>query len=427
MNRNIYLFLLFAAAGCHHSESIINDQMVAIQIHDRNGLTETISSPDRLEVYEQMDFLNAQPYKKILRVYKKEGKNHSKITTYHPNGALWQYLEAKEMRANGAYREWFPNGQLKIDAFVVGGTADVTQGSQQDWLFDGISQVWNEKGELLAKIPYKNGVLEGTSTYYYPDSKIEKELPFSQNTLQGIGLEYHPNGKLKSKTTYNKGLKDGTSLGFFSESQAAWIEEHAEGLIKTATYYFPNGEVLAEIQNGGGFMALFEGQVLTHLIEIRKGRPEGKIQKYAPTGEPLSVYSIKNGNKEGEEVEYFLPTERTDFGTHLLPKLSVNWHENSIHGNVKTWYSNGQLQSQRDYCRNQKLGPTLAWYIDGSLMLVEEYEEDRLIKGQYYKRNQREPVSSVINGNGIASLYDEQGIFLRKVPYIKGKPVDPEK
>ena len=65
---------------------------------------------------------------------------------------------------------------------------------------------------------------------------------------------------------------------------------------------------------------------------------------------------------------------------------------------MKTWYDNGQLQSQREYCRNQKSGTALNWYRDGSLMALEEYEEDRLVKGQYYKMNQKELVSSVLNG-----------------------------
>ena len=59
-------------------------------------------------------------------------------------------------------------------------------------------------------------------------------------------------------------------------------------------------------------------------------------------------------------------------------------------------------------------------------MLVEEYEEDRLIKGQYYKKNGRDPVSMVFNGNGTAMLYDERGVFLKKVTYVKGEIVSPE-
>ena len=59
-------------------------------------------------------------------------------------------------------------------------------------------------------------------------------------------------------------------------------------------------------------------------------------------------------------------------------------------------------------------------------MMLEEYEEDRLVKGHYYKKHHKDPISSIFNGTGVATLYDAEGIFLRKVIYSKGKAIDPE-
>ena len=215
MKRLTILFLFITAAGCHYSSA--SDPLVAIQIQDRNGLTETISTPERLEIYNQVDFLASQPYKKILRVYKKKGKTRSKITTYHPNGTPWQYLEAEELRAHGAYREWHPNGQLKIEAELIGGTADVSTGAQHDWIFDGLSQMWDEQGNLLAKIPYLQGVLDGVSVYFYSTGQIERELPYHQDLLEGMATEYHPKGAIRSNTNYHQGIKQGSSVGYFQK------------------------------------------------------------------------------------------------------------------------------------------------------------------------------------------------------------------
>lgn len=422
----IFVLLLFIAAGCHHSAP--TDTLSLIQIQDRNGLTETISQPDRLVTYDSVDFISSQPYKKVLRVYKTDGKNHSKLTTYHPNGSVHQYLEAEEMRAHGTYREWFPSGKLKIEATVIGGTADVTPGAQEDWLFDSISQVWDEQGNLIAKIPYKKGMLEGTSVYYYPSGQIEREIPFEKNDIEGEAVEYFPNGTLKTKSHYKKGIREGETLGFFNDGKLASIEDFRDGGILTGTYYNPRGDLISEIQNGGGFKAIYENKALT-LIEHRIGQPDGRIQKFTPGGELQRSLFIKNGKKQGEEIEFYLtsqlaPEVKSD---KPLPKLTVTWHENMIHGNVKTWYNNGKLQSQREYSRNQRSGPSLAWYRDGSFMMIEEYEEDRLTSGQYFKMNKPEPVSSIANGNGLATLYDETGALIRKITYLKGKAIDPEK
>jgi antitoxin component YwqK of YwqJK toxin-antitoxin module len=424
MKRLYFLLCFLVAAACNRSTPA--DQLVAIQIQDRNGLTETITAPDRVENYRQLDFLASQPYKKIIRVFKSNGKTRSKISTYHPNGAIWQYLEAEEQRAHGAYKEWYPNGQQRIDAHVIGGTADVAQGSQHDWLFDGISQVWDEQGRLLAKIPYRQGRLEGTSVYFYPSGQVEKELPYRQHLFEGAAIEYHPNGRLRSKTNYRQGVKQGLSLGYFESGQEAWIEEYTDDLILKAVYYDPMGRTISEIEDGSGFRSIFENGFLSLLVQIRQGSPEGGVKQYTPKGDLLGIYHIKNGKKHGEEISYFLPNERLEAGKEPLPKLSLNWDRGQIHGSVKTWYSSGQIQSQREYSRNKRSGTSLSWYRDGSLMLIEEYEEDRLLKGQYYKKSGRDPVSSIVNGSGIATLYDEDGIFLHKVTYAKGEPVDPE-
>jgi antitoxin component YwqK of YwqJK toxin-antitoxin module len=417
-----FLLLSLAAAGCNRTPY---DSLIVIQIQDRNGLVETISTPDRIANYEAVDFLSPQPYKKVLRSFKKEGKNHSKVTTYHPNGMIAQYLEAEEMRAHGAFREWFPNGQLKIEAYVIGGTADVTGGAQQDWLFEETSRVWDDQGRPVAEISYKKGELEGPSVYYFPTGGIEKQLPFVKNELEGEALEFTADGQIKSRTHYKKGLKEGTHISFFDNAQAAMVEDYTEGLLRKGTYYNPEGKQISEVDNGGGFQALFEKNALT-LVEFRMGKPNGWVKKYTPTGELHRSYILKNGKKHGEEVEFYLASEIDQPSDKPLPKLSVNWNENAIHGFVKTWYNNGMRQSEREYCRNQKQGPALAWYRDGALMLVEEYEKDNLIKGQYYKINNKEPVSTIVNGNGTASLYDETGSFIRKIVYSKGKPVDLE-
>jgi antitoxin component YwqK of YwqJK toxin-antitoxin module len=425
--KKIILFLsILAITSCGYHQSESPYSLVAIQVEDRNGLTETVSTPERLEAYKRLDYTMPQPYKKVLRIFKNNGKSHSKITTYHANGTICQYLEAEEMRAHGAYKEWHPNGQIKIQAHVIGGTADISSTAQKDWLFEGVNQVWNEKGQILAEILYEKGVMEGTSVYFYPSGEIEKHLSFKKNILDGEAIEYHLSGKIRSKTQFLQGRKQGTSLGYFANGQPAWLEEYSEGLLLQGTYYTPQGEILSEVEDGRGRQAIYIGDVLSLLVETRRGSSEGIVKKFTPKGDLQSSYFVKEGKKQGEEIEYFLPYELAEEEKQPKAKLSIHWDQNIIHGIVKTWYNNGNLQSQRDYCRNQKQGSSLAWYKSGSLMFIEEYEQGQLTKGSYYKKNQNEPVSTITNGNGISTLYDDEGIFLKKITYIKGKPVDPE-
>jgi len=402
---------------CSCQKSPPANDLVGIQIQDRNGLSETISIPEKLETYNNIDFLSSQPFKKVIRVYKKEGKNHSIITTYHPNGVIWQYLECQDMRASGVYQEWFSTGQLKIKAYVIGGTADVALGAQSDWLFDGLSEVWDEQGQLTAHIPYEKGVLEGTSLNFYPNGQIERSVPYEKQLIEGELIEYFPDGQIKERTSYKKGLKQGTCIGLGEEGNVLWEEEYNKDLLQKGVYFSPKGTQISEVQQGCGFQTFFKDSGAFQQIEIQKGRQEGIIKQFSEEGKLQLIYRIKGHRKDGEEIVYYPSSEK---------KISLEWHDDMIHGSVKTWYQNGGLESQKQFARNKKNGTVCSWYEDGQLMLIEEYENDTLLEGQYFKKNKPDPISTVVQGNGVASLYDGQGIFLRKVIYHKGKPVDPE-
>ena len=71
---------------------------------------------------------------------------------------------------------------------------------------------------------------------------------------------------------------------------------------------------------------------------------------------------------------------------------------------------------------NKKNGHSTAWYRDGSLMMIEEYEQDKLVRGEYYGRGEKFPVSMVVDGKGIVTRFDADGTFIQRVTYKLGKP-----
>jgi antitoxin component YwqK of YwqJK toxin-antitoxin module len=216
------------------------------------------------------------------------------------------------------------------------------------------------------------------------------------------------------------------SLGYFTNDQKAWEEEYRDNLLINGSYYNPQGELLTTVDDGTGVRALFEGDTLSVLMQVQQGFIEGKIKHLTPQGELKTSYTIRDGRKHGVETIYFLKAEKEKNSDPnlLTPKITIDWEDQSIHGTIKTWYPTGQLQSQKEFCHNKKMGPAMAWYRNGSLMFVEEYEHDKLLKGLYYKKNALDTTSCVVQGSGTATIYDENGIFLRKISYAKGEPTD---
>ncbi len=388
-----YLLLALVLVGC--ARGVSERDLVKINIIDRNGMNETIQAKDRLARYQGVDFLRAQPYQKVLRVCgpRVDGAVPSFVTSYHENGQVRQYLEVVDGRASGWYREWHPNGALKLEAWVVGGVADIDERAQESYVFEGVSRAWDGKETLVGEIPYEAGVLEGVCRYF-------------------------KGGELVRCERYEKGVLEGEVMSFWPGGMPQSEEVYARGLLAEGRYFDRAGLCLGEVRKGRGVRVVFgEGHALWDVV---RGSPRGRVREYGVRGELHRLYHVKGGVKEGEEVEYW----EEPFGLDPVQKLSLNWRGGEIQGVVRTWYEDGQLESQREMSHNRRNGMSTAWYQDGSLMLVEEYREDRLVKGEYYERGASRPASGVREGEGIATLFDPQGTYLARVNYVEGSPIE---
>ena len=415
----VALFCLLLLSGCALTSSHQSEPLVSVQILDRNGFSETFNGKDRLKNLEKTDFTAPQPYQKITRVYGRSsrGKTFCKINTYHTNGFPKQYLEVKNGRAHGKFLEWHENGTLKIDATVIEGTPDFSEMAQMSWVFDQISLVYDEESHLIASIPYEKGFLEGTSSYFYPDGKLYKEIPYRKDQIEGIVRVFDQEGTLVEQISYLQGEREGKAWSCWRPGKFKYVEEYQKGALMLAHYFDPQGIIIAEIKEGKGERVLFEGEHLKTLIEYHDGVIQGKVRHFNPQGKLLSFFHLKEGLKDGKEWEYYPSQEETP-----QPKLYIEWHQDKIQGLVKTWYPNGLLESQREMHDNQKQGVSLAWSKTEELLLFEEYDKDRLVKGLYFKKGETQPTSKVENGKGTATLFNEEGQFSQQILYEKGMP-----
>jgi len=416
-----YCAILILLTSCSHKIKDDSQTIVSMQLIDRNGFAETISSKDRLHSYQKTDFARPQPYKKILRVFGKDavGKSSSKISSYHDNGQLNEYVEVVDGRAYGHFQEYYSNGQIKIQGNVIEGIADITDLAKASWHFHGKTVVWDENGQLLAEMDYDRGVLEGPSLYYHLNGTLCKSMFYHQNEIQGNYFEYDTEGLIRKKAFYEKGLKEGIAEGYWKENLIAFHEEYRQGLLHLGNYFNALGEKIAHIEEGKGIQAHFLEDRLHSFIEYHQGVPEGLVELFTPQGHRERIYHIKENQKNGEETIYY-PLKET--ANQLQPKLTLFWHEDALQGIVKTWYKQGALESQREMDKNKKHGLSFAWYPTGDLMLMEEYNHDHLIRGSYFEKGDQLPTSKVENGNGTVSLFTPEGHFLKKIAYENGFP-----
>lgn len=418
--------ILFLALSCTSRYVAVpcETYLTCINIIDQNGTSETISNLDRLQRYAEVDFLKPQPYQKVLRVFNRDacGDLPSIITSYYPNGVPNQYLEVVNGRAKGTYLEWFSDGTQKISAYVIGGAADLTKCAEETWLFDGLNRAWDEEGRLVAELEYNKGDLHGTSIYYHKNGNPWKRVSCQRGKIEGIVEIFLENGTLFQTIAYTQGIKNGPSIRYWCEGSIASEECYCMGKLINGQYRDREGKKVGGICEGTGIKAVFGKESITELQEYREGHQEGMVKVFAKNGGVVQTYFIKNACKHGEEYWYYEPLTAM---SKPRPKLLLTWYEGKIQGPAKTWFPNGNMESQREMSNNTKNGLSTAWYEDGNLMLIEEYEKDKIVKGEYYKKGDFLPVSQVIDGRGTATLFDPDGSFLRKVEYIRGIPQEP--
>lgn len=357
-----YILSLLLLVSCVRARP--GEDLVKVNIIDQNGMNETIQTKERLARFKETDFLAPQPYRKVFRIFsaREDARIPAVITSYYASGGIHQLLEVVDGRASGWYCEWHPNGQRKLRAFVLGGAADLDESSLRQLIFDGPSYIWDQEGKLIASMTYSQGLLHG-------------------ETVLDYGREFY-----------------------------------RDSLLEEASYFNEKGEQIASVEKGCGVRALFQNGGNLLLQAYWAGVPSGEEREFNRHGKLLRVSHYEGGVKDGDEVFYFLTSDR--------PRLKLHWKGGLMQGLARTWYPSGQLQSQREMRGNRKDGMTMAWFENGTLMLIEEYRMDQLVRGEYYSLRGGQPVSRVEQGGGEATLYDSSGNFLQTLTYIDGIPID---
>ena len=421
-NTIIICLLALVIVGCGRQAQINKgDGLAAIQLYDRNGVQETISNKERTTVYEKSDFLSPQPFAKVVRTYERgdDGTSKAKVTTYHDNGEVWQYLDTVNGRACGDFFEWHLNGKKRLQAKVIEGIGDLNIKAQSSWVFDGKSYVWDQNEELIAEVNYEKGMLEGRSVYYHTNGAIAKVIPYVHDKIEGSINLYDAEGEMIGKTDYTDGERDGVSEYKGSNFIPKREELYKKGELISGRYWDFEEKVISEIEGGCGSRPLFENGKLIEEREYINGYPEGEVKTYRENGTLETVFHVIDGKKEGEEWCYYDSSDRTKT---LQPMLHIIWQDDEIHGTVRTWYENGNLESEKEMLNNKKNGILLAWYKDGNLMMVEEYQNDTLVSGKYFKKGEESPMTRVVAGSGTATIYNADGKFINKIEYEEGSP-----
>lgn len=407
--------ILLLTCGCG-----TRSQLTTVHLVDVNGFNQTITQEQRLQQFERVNFLQDQPYQKVLRTWKDaKGETRSVLTGYYPSGRLMRYLEGRGGKAWGVYKEWHENGQLRVQVNVVAGKIDFGEIPEQTWVFDGMSEAHDEQGHLQAQIPYNHGLKEGVAKYYHPNGKLWQQLCYEEDIINGPFTSFYDNGQPLFVSHYSEGFLQGSSERYWQTSQVAAKETYDRGKLLEGQYYSLQGQLLCQVVQGNGERMVFGKQGPVERQTIKSGQVDGLVEFFDDEGLLWHQVHMHQNLKEGEEVYYYPLIAGT---SRHQPKISLQWQQGLLHGLVRTWYPSGQLQSERQVIQEQADGSYMSYYPDGHVRMVEQYKAGRLVSGDYFEMGATLPISSVRDGNGRVMIYGDTGQLERESIYSDGEP-----
>jgi antitoxin component YwqK of YwqJK toxin-antitoxin module len=388
---------------------------------DQQGRVTTITKEEELQKYQHIQLLEPQPYNQIHRIQCSKPSSKApacdsieEIARYYPSGQICELLPIRNQRPFGIYRQWHPNGQIKLEAPVDGGHPQLSDEAYTTWHFHGIAKA------------------------YYPDGTLKEEIPYLSNVIQGKARSYYPNGQLRYEIDYLDSQKEGIKHSYFPTGDLINSSLYQSGLLKEATYFGYNPIPIITISDGKGYLVeLEEDQLYIH--QIAEGRLEGRTQLYQLSTNPDQEQWLLQKESDGsfsiqgtscylKQTYHLLQGVKSGIETFYYPdgrkQLTISWLSGSMHGPSYSWDPEGSLQGIRHFANDSLHGMTCAYYPNGQLMLLEEYEKDRLLKGCYYKLgDSATAISHISDGEGTAYIFDTAGHFIHKIAYANGVPI----
>lgn len=241
---------------------------------------------------------------------------------------------------------------------------------------DGLWTYYNNKGSITATKVYKDGKLNGLTTYFRENGQRSSELTMANDFVTAT-TAWDENGKISEKSTGDgKGkvnrvyyYPNGNIKSFGSEIWNSKEKKYAR--FGNWTYNFENGnKQLVEIYKEGTLSKLWE-QYLTSGEKILSDG-NGEFRAFHSNGKVSIAVVIKNGSRDG----------------------------------IATWYyDNGQIEQAVMYQYDDKSTP-----IGKRIEILSSFHKDGRVREK----------GTLKNGNGTWITYNDKGEISEVVTYKNG-------
>ena len=101
---------------------------------------------------------------------------------------------------------------------------------------------------LSGKVPFKDGLMEGTSKLFYSNGKMASVATFKKGKIEGVQKDYYESGIRKREISYKKGVPDGISKTYHKNGKVNVEATYKNGVqVGIQKDYYQNGKLKIEL------------------------------------------------------------------------------------------------------------------------------------------------------------------------------------
>ncbi|NOY36987.1 MAG: toxin-antitoxin system YwqK family antitoxin [Chlorobi bacterium] len=392
-----------------------------------------------------------------------------------------QVLLSQEVKENGYKKFYYPNGQVSSEGTMRNGKPDgywktyyvtgvkKSEGKRINFILDSTWVFYNQAGDTIEKINYKNGrkngfyikygnckhgiqysgcikskelyvndKREGNAEYYYSTGELKQEIFYKKGYKEGIAKEYNKNGEIITILEYHnntlvdrqpinrkdkEGKKTGKWITFYQNGRIMREEQYKNGLL--------NGYIKEYDQNGNIRLILFykDGKIVSDIndndtlqmpVDIRNTYDKnGDLFENGPYKKNIPI-GIHRFYKDGKIINSII---YDNYGEKISEGI-IN-EKGQKEGSWKNYYYDGKVQSTGKYINNQRNGIWKFYYKNGKIEQTGSFRSGKE-NGEwkwYFENGSLRREESYFNGkrDGLYTEYDREGNIIANGQYLDGE------
>ncbi|MEN8248068.1 MAG: hypothetical protein ABFS32_03995 [Bacteroidota bacterium] len=382
----------------------------------------------RKETYDEGKFIGSVFYnllgETIYESFNKEGNMAFK--SYFVTGQLRQEGTVKNGKLEGAYKQYYSNGNLNYESTMVEGK------------LTGPYKEYYPTGQIGALCTYKAGELDGYYKSFYKNGNPKQEGWYVNGDLEQEWKTYHPDGTLNEEQYYISGKTHGNLKVYAAGNKIDNIYKYDRDKFVGLQQFDSTGNVYYEYDLGSGnglkIQKTVKGDTIA-IATVKCGEVVSDVRDLYPGGALNSKIEMKNSENNGKVLAYtiegkpymkgaFVDNERQGhwqwFHSNGNIEIDNNYNKDELDGERKVYYYNGKLESVALYDNGTKSGPIKYYDHYGNLQMIKLYDKE-LGFVAYIDSQSKDTIAFKEKGEFSLKSYFSNGKIAVEQEYLDGK------